>query len=82
MAVHEKRGPCQIEIEIEYLQVGAAHVGNSQQDELLGEGGDFFVETNNLLVKPFAVGSALSPKDREYRLLLAQRLCLGHGIVL
>ena len=82
MAVHEERGPSQIVIEIKYVQVHAAHVRNAEQDELLGEGSNFFVETNNLLVKPLAVGSPLSPEHDEQRLILAQGLGPGLSRVL
>jgi hypothetical protein len=82
MAIHEKRGPGQIEIKIEDVQVRAARIGDAQQHKLLGEGGDLFVQTNNLLVKPFAVGSAFSPKDGKNRLVLSDRLRLRRGVVL
>src|SRR5262249_10211531 len=62
--------------------VHAAHVRKAEQDKLLGEGCDFFVQTNNLLVKTHAVGSPFSPKDDEKRLVLAQRLRPGLGIIL
>src|SRR5712692_3850122 len=68
LGIQEQGGPGHVVIKIEYVQVHTAHVERADQNKIPGQLSKLFVETNNLLVKPAAVGSVVSPKNDEQEL--------------
>src|SRR5262249_1526893 len=68
VGVQEERRPGEVVVEVEHVEVDAAHVDHTGEDELPREVGDLLVETNNLFVEALAVQSALAAEDEEDRL--------------
>src|SRR5260370_11177693 len=73
LGVQEQGGPGHVVIKIKYVQVHTAHVEHADQNKISGQSCKLFVETNNLLVKPAAVGSVVSPKNDEQELAFSAR---------
>src|SRR5712692_6972485 len=68
LGVQEQGGPGHVVIKIEDIEAHTAHVEDADQNKISGQPCKLFVETNNLLVKPAAVGSVVSPKNDEQEL--------------
>src|SRR5690349_4982353 len=63
--MQEETHPGEIIIEIEKVEIDAAHAGEANENELLGHIGDNRVQTSNLPVKAIAVRSVLATEDDE-----------------
>ena len=74
----EEPHPGQIVIEVEEIEIDAAHAGDADEDELLGHIGDGWVQTSNLPVKAIAVRSVFASEYYEQR--LAARTCRLFGL--
>ena len=46
-----------------WSKIDFPHIDDSHQHKMVRQFGDFLIETNNLLVKPLAFGSALSAEN-------------------
>ncbi len=67
VGVQEKRGPRQIVVEVEDIEVGAGDAHQTNPHESVGHLGDFF-QTNNLLVPLIAIPSGITAKHEKNRL--------------
>ena len=68
MGIEEERGPGQVVVEVEAVEIDAPHVQDARQDELARQVGDLGIKTNNLFVESFAVLSPFAAEDQEDRL--------------
>jgi hypothetical protein len=66
--VQEESHPGQIVIEVEKVEIDAAHASDPDEDELLGHIGDGWVQTSDLPVKAIAIQSVFAAKYDEQRL--------------
>lgn len=74
--VDEERGPRQVQVELEVIEIDAGNARQADADELLGDVLNL-VQTNNLLVEAEAVPSGLATEDDEQRLAAAPRFRPG-----
>ena len=65
--MEKKAHPSEIVIEIEQIEIDAAHARDADEDELLGNVGDDRIETSDLPVEAIAVRSVPAAKDDEQR---------------
>jgi hypothetical protein len=63
--VKEKCRPSEVVVEIENIEIDAAHAGQPNKYELSGEVGDHGVEAGNLPVEDVAIQSVLAAKDNK-----------------
>src|SRR5262249_25983401 len=81
LSIQKESAPREVVVEIKAAQVDAAHVADAQQHEILGNAGDFWMETSNLLAKPAVVGSVVSVENGEDGLAGAAGFRLARGNV-
>ena len=68
LGIHEERGPSQVVVELESVEIDPLYVRDSHEYELSGKIGDLLIKTNNLLVEALTGHSPLSAKHDHERL--------------
>jgi hypothetical protein len=77
LAVQEERHPGEVVIEVELIEIDAAHGGLADEDEVARYFRNRFIETGNLPVEAVAVRSMLAAEDNEEGPVALARQLLG-----
>src|SRR5207244_4374932 len=75
------RRPREVEVEVEDVEIDAAHVEHADEDELLRQRRNLFGKTNNLLVEGARVHSVLATEDDEERFIRQSSEALRFRII-